>query len=76
MNKTDIPIPEELRDVQRKFQEDFSRGYNDWMNEHVGDAYKLGRQCAQRDYFIRHMQKMDECIKYDFSQVTCGRSVL
>lgn len=76
MNLNDIPIPEDLRYVQKKFQEDFARGYNDWMNEHAGDAYELGRQCAQRDYFIRQMQKIDYCIKYDFSQVTCGRSVL
>lgn len=64
------------RDVQKDFQENFKRGYEDWMNEHVGDAYELGRQCAQRGYFERVMRKADECIKFDFSRVTCGRSVL
>lgn len=76
MEFTDIPIPEELKDVQRKFQEDFARGYNDWMKEHVGDAYEFGRICAQREYFKRLMRQMDECITQDFSHVTCGGSTL
>ena len=76
MEGTNIPIPEDLKDVQRKFQEDFARGYSDWMNENVGSAYEFGRICAQRDYFERLMEKMDDCIKQDFSHVTCGGSRL
>lgn len=76
MNKDYFDEKKTARDVQKDFQENFKRGYEDWMNEHVDDAYELGRKCAQRDYFERVMRKTDECIKFDFSRVTCGRSVL